>query len=519
MDDYGKDFKGNIKIESVPTLPAFVSEAEDKRRLIYAEDEEKVYYGGTAAYKEAGGTSGTSGVAGTSGTSGAAGTSGTSGDSGTSGSSGNSGTSGTSGVAGTSGTSGVVGTSGTSGVAGTSGTSGTSGVAGTSGTSGVAGTSGSSGNTGTSGTSGSSGVAGTSGTSGTSGVAGTSGTSGVAGTSGTSGSSGNTGTSGTSGVAGTSGTSGVAGTSGTSGSSGVAGTSGTSGVAGTSGTSGSSGAAGTSGTSGSSGAAGTSGTSGVAGTSGTSGSSGAAGTSGTSGSFASAAEVLAGTEAAKAIAPDTLLAARSADASFWGIKNLRLIDVHAGDATRVIVNPNAMSIALDVGSHYHIMTAAVDVDSVDDLDTGALAAGTDYYIYACTDGTTLSFKVSANSTNPTGFDASHSRKIGGFHTLCVAVGAIGGHTLTNYAVKDILPASIWDLKHRTRNLVNAGMVYSSELQVWVDIYISSGSAGASVYNAEVHDTHSLMDHFDFGKAGNKRLPNDPEFQIFAFGTP
>jgi hypothetical protein len=308
MDDYGKDFKGNIKIESVPTLPAFVSEAEDKRRLIYAEDEEKVYYGGTAAYKEAGGTSGTSGVAGTSGTSGAAGTSGTSGDSGTSGSSGNSGTSGTSGVAGTSGTSGVVGTSGTSGVAGTSGTSGTSGVAGTSGTSGVAGTSGTSGNTGTSGTSGSSGVAGTSGTSGTSGVAGTSGTSGVAGTSGTSGSSGNTGTSGTSGVAGTSGTSGVAGTSGTSGSSGVAGTSGTSGVAGTSGTSGSSGAAGTSGTSGSSGAAGTSGTSGVAGTSGTSGSSGAAGTSGTSGLLGTAGTTNAltitairGTELAPAI--------------------------------------------------------------------------------------------------------------------------------------------------------------------------------------------------------------------------
>jgi hypothetical protein len=32
------------------------------------------------------------------------------------------------------------------------------------------------------------------------------------------------------------------------------------------------------------------------------------------------------------------------DWSFWGIKNLRLIDAHAGDATRVIVNPSAYNI-------------------------------------------------------------------------------------------------------------------------------------------------------------------------------
>jgi hypothetical protein len=397
MDDYGKDFKGNIKIESVPTLPAFVSEAEDKRRLIYAEDEEKVYYGGTAAYKEAGGTSGTSGVAGTSGTSGAAGTSGTSGDSGTSGSSGNSGTSGTSGVAGTSGTSGVAGTSGTSG---------------------------SSGNTGTSGTSGSSGVAGTSGTSG---VAGTSGTSGVAGTSGTSGSSGNTGTSGTSGVAGTSGTSGVAGTSGTSGSSGVAGTSGTSGVAGTSGTSGvagtsgtsgSSGAAGTSGTSGSSGAAGTSGTSGVAGTSGTSGSSGAAGTSGTSGLLGTAGTTNAltitairGTELAPALTEanwDTNVAGWThavtggiLDKSGDGTGTVSMttpISVTAGDRIEVIatvaVSPTtstfvAGTIALNIGG---ISQAIAAVGSYTFIGVATTTAG-----FTVTNGNASRFGINAVS--------------------------------------------------------------------------------------------------------------------------
>jgi hypothetical protein len=237
--------------------------------------------------------------------------------------------------------------------------------------------------------------------------------------------------------------------------------------------------------------------------------------------YASAAEVLAGAETAKAIAPATLVAARSADASFWGIKNLRLIEPNAaGDNTRVVVNPNAMSISLDVGGHYHLMTAAVDVDSVDDLDTGALAAGTDYYVYACTDGATLSLKVSANATVPTGFDAAHSRKIGGFHTLCTAVGAIGGHTLTNYAQKEILPASVWCLKHRAKNLVNVGMVYDPQIQKWVDIYLQSGTGTGttSANGGTITDTRNWMDHADDGNAVGKRLPRDREFQSFAAGS-
>lgn len=236
---------------------------------------------------------------------------------------------------------------------------------------------------------------------------------------------------------------------------------------------------------------------------------------------ATAAEITTGTEPAKAIAPDQLaLTKYNGDWSFWGIKNLRLIDVHAGDATRVIVNPSAYNIPLLIGEHWHVMTAAVDVDSVDDLDTGALAAGTDYYVYACTDGTTLSFKVSANATNPTGFDAAHSRKIGGFHTLCVAVGAIAGHPLTGYAQKDILPASIWDLKHRAKNLVNVGMVYDSAIQKWVDIYLASGTGAntTSVNGGTISDTRNWMDFVDDGLAVGKRLLTDTEFTSIATGS-
>lgn len=218
---------------------------------------------------------------------------------------------------------------------------------------------------------------------------------------------------------------------------------------------------------------------------------------------------------------DNIIAAAVMAQNFWALKNLRLIEPHAaGDNTRVVVNPAANYIPIDIGAHWFLMDSAVDVDSVDDLDTGTLAAGTDYYIYACTDGTTLSFKVSANSTNPTGFDASHSRKIGGFHTLCVAVGTIGGHTLTGYAQKDILPASIWCLKHRAKTLVNVGLVYDSAIQKWVDIYLASetGTGTTSVNGGTISDTRNWMDFVDDGHAVGKRLPTDHEFASFAAGS-
>ncbi len=208
------------------------------------------------------------------------------------------------------------------------------------------------------------------------------------------------------------------------------------------------------------------------------------------------------------------------DWSWWGTKNLRLVQAKTGDATRVQVNPDAYEIPLKIGAYWHVMTAAMDVDSVDDLDTGTLAAGTDYYVYACTNGSTLSFKVSANSTAPTGFDAAHSRKIGGFHTLCVAVGTISGHALTGYALKDILPASVWCLKHRSKTLVNVGQVYDSGIQKWVDIYLASGTGTGttSVNGGTISDTRNWNDFVDDGHAVGKRLPTDSEFQRIAAGS-
>jgi len=234
------------------------------------------------------------------------------------------------------------------------------------------------------------------------------------------------------------------------------------------------------------------------------------------------------------------------------------------------------------------MIAAVNVDAVDNLDTGTQAAGTDYYVYACTDGTTLSFLVSANSTNPTGFDVNHSRKIGGFHTLCTAVNHGGaGHTLVHwvadhamavgesvvavapdgyiyrvvatagdtkthaatepnwagiavnativddqvtwvkelhalegYAQKDILPQSVWCLKHRAKTLVNTGLVYDDKSKVWVQIYLASGT-GASMTSANggtISDTRNKMDFIDDGLAKGMRLLRSHEFVSLATGS-
>ena len=54
MDHYGQDNIGGIKIQSVPTLPAFVSAAQDERRLIYCEDTGKRYIGTSTEWKELG---------------------------------------------------------------------------------------------------------------------------------------------------------------------------------------------------------------------------------------------------------------------------------------------------------------------------------------------------------------------------------------------------------------------------------------------------------------------------------
>jgi len=168
------------------------------------------------------------------------------------------------------------------------------------------------------------------------------------------------------------------------------------------------------------------------------------------------------------------------------------------------------------------LSLAANWDSIAvDYTVAATRAGKDFYIYACQQtGAAPKILISANSTAPAGYTASTSRKIAGFHCLCLSVGTIAGHTLTGFLTGDILPASIWDLKHKPREATPAGMVYVDEIGKWVDIYLASGTgaATASVFNATISDTRDWMSFVDDGAAVKKRLLRDYEFQRMAAGS-
>lgn len=192
-----------------------------------------------------------------------------------------------------------------------------------------------------------------------------------------------------------------------------------------------------------------------------------------------------------------------------------------------LLSPNRLTVNINNSGYALLSQIAVDLsvaanwDSVvTDYRVAANRAGKDFYIYACQQaGSVPKILLSANSTVPTGYTADNSRKIGGFHCLCVAAGTISGHTLTGFLAGDILPASVWDLKHRP-DCDPAGMVWSGEAGIWVDIYLASGTGAntASVNGGTISDGRDWNDFVDDGMAVKKRLLRDTEFQQIAAGS-
>lgn len=142
------------------------------------------------------------------------------------------------------------------------------------------------------------------------------------------------------------------------------------------------------------------------------------------------------------------------------------------------------------------------------LDEGAiLSPATNYYVYLVQTGNNADIVVSKNGTFPVGATADNSRKIGGFHTLCVDVGTITDHPLTSYIAGDILPASVWDLIHRPVSNPEA-MVFDPYTKIWVDIYLQSGTGvnTASVYGGTVTKSRRQDQHTeDFFLVGKTLL--------------
>jgi hypothetical protein len=194
-----------------------------------------------------------------------------------------------------------------------------------------------------------------------------------------------------------------------------------------------------------------------------------------------------------------------------------------------IQSPNKL--AIDVGGAIYFIESKTDIDlsaaaNWDDVVTtnwtvASNRAGKDFYIYACqpASGDIVKIVLSANSSVPSGYTADNSRKMGGFHCLCVSAGTISGHTLTGFVAGDVLPASIWDLNHRPVSNPE-GMVYDEKSSIWVDIYLTSGTGAstASVYGGTISNNRNWLDFVDDGGAVSKRMLKDREFQLIAAGS-
>ena len=188
------------------------------------------------------------------------------------------------------------------------------------------------------------------------------------------------------------------------------------------------------------------------------------------------------------------------------------------------VNIPAMQLRVNSSSLISPTTLVKDLNTSGNWDsatyaTAANRVGKDFYVYACvpTSGTVPDFVLSANTTFPSAIpsgatpSATNTRKVGGFHCLCVAVGTIASHDLTGYLAGDILPRSVWDLQHKPISSVE-GMVYGKHGQ-WVDIYLPSVTGGelVSVNGGTIADGASATAFhaykFDqwYGRIGKKSI--------------
>ena len=160
-----------------------------------------------------------------------------------------------------------------------------------------------------------------------------------------------------------------------------------------------------------------------------------------------------------------------------------------------------------------------------------LTAGTDYAIWAKTDGT---LEATSNHTSP---PTANARKVGGFHYAAGgnATGTSGGNTTAQ-----INEYSFWDLKFRPSCNDPRGMTLVAG-GFWVDIYLANTDCdtnGTSKYNVTMADgssppkvptlfggngstTYGSLTWFEsceLASAYGKRLLTQREFMAMAYGT-
>jgi hypothetical protein len=205
--------------------------------------------------------------------------------------------------------------------------------------------------------------------------------------------------------------------------------------------------------------------------------------------------------------------------------------------TAVMVNSKCISVATTA---YTLSLNSVGVGA---LDTGAKAAGTDYYVYALEAG---GFIISANATNPTGYTTVNSRQIGGFHygVIPEAFTAINNITSADATkIAGINQYSFWDLKFRPI-CDPSGMAYI--FGRWYDLYLcnvdhhtyGTSAAGKTIAGGTVsngrnypkiplfyggdgsvtYGTFTWFEAAEVAKAHSKDLISYNEFVAIAYGV-
>lgn len=209
----------------------------------------------------------------------------------------------------------------------------------------------------------------------------------------------------------------------------------------------------------------------------------------------------------------------------------------------------AETISIKAGTYVVVGSTALTFSTATAVVMPTHAIGTDYYIYACTDGTV---RADASASAPTGYTTETSRKIGGYHYGFVAPGTTvaGGSFATTGngmiwtqadvdEIAGINQYSLWDLKWRPQ-CDPKGMALVAG-RVWVDIYfcgtdhITNGTsrAGTNIASGTVlpkkplefggngtttYATPTWWDFLEIVNAYKKRLIREQEFVLAAFGV-
>jgi len=205
----------------------------------------------------------------------------------------------------------------------------------------------------------------------------------------------------------------------------------------------------------------------------------------------------------------------------------------ADPTTVAFTKTGAGTVSVKAGTSVSVFGAPLRFPTATAVVMPTLTAGTDYAIYACTDGT---IRADANFSAPTGYTTANTRKIGGFH---YAPGGHSGSPGGGNTTPGIWATSFWDLKFKPNCPDPRGMEFFSN--TWMDMYITNTDAitlGSSAYNVTMADgssppkvplafggngtttygSYTWFEAAELAMAMGKRLPTQREFMAHAYGT-